>query len=326
MNTIMSEFYGDTFRWFVGVVEEVGLDVPKLGRVKVRIHGVHGSVAEVPISDLPYAQVLIPTTEPGVSGLGRNPLISVGATVFGIFLDGKSSQLPLIMGSIPTIEVPSSQQINSESPSPVFSDAIKREQGTRIPGTAGLGTGGVSGIKSAYAGGYDSFTYDASKVGSNTAIAWEFLIGTGRYSQPVVAGILGNLLVESGSGKPIDIKTTALGDSGRSIGIAQWYNGTPRQDKLREFAAKQNKPIDDLYMQLQFIDYELTNVSYYRGNELRAKKTPTDAAIHFQRYYEIPALTGSNSPVDGKPMRLHEDRRIAYAKQIYNLFTRKVVA
>ena len=322
----MTEFYGDNFRWFMGVVEEVGNDQPKLGRVKVRIFGIHGNRAEVPISDLPYAQVLIPTTEPGVSGLGRNPLLSEGATVFGLFLDGKSAQLPLVLGSIPTIEIPSVQQINSESPSPAFLDAVKREQGTKIPGKAGTGTGGQAGIRSTYAGGYDSFQYDATKVGSNTAIAWDFLMGTGKYNQAVVAGIIGNLLVESGSGSPVDIKTTALGDSGKSIGIAQWYNGTPRQQKLREFADKQGKPIDDLYVQLQYIDYELSNESYYRGNELKQKKTPTEAAIHFQRYYEIPALTGTKSPIDGKPMRLHEDRRVAYAKQIYNLFTRKVVA
>lgn len=57
-----SVFYGDKpIRWFVGTVVEKGNDEPKLGRVKVRIEGVHGP--DVSNADIPYAQVLIPTTE-----------------------------------------------------------------------------------------------------------------------------------------------------------------------------------------------------------------------------------------------------------------------
>ena len=61
-------FYGDTMRWFIGVVEEVGSDVPRLGRVKVRIHGVHADASLISVADLPYAQVLIPTP-PSVVGI-----------------------------------------------------------------------------------------------------------------------------------------------------------------------------------------------------------------------------------------------------------------
>lgn len=322
----MMDFYGDSIRWFMGVVEEAASDEPKLGRVRVRIYGVHGSRAEVPVSDLPYAQVLVPTTEPGISGLGRNPMLSEGATVFGIFLDGKNSQLPLVLGSIPVIEVPSSEQINSESNDPDFSDSIKKSQGTNIPGTPGSGTGGVAGMKSVTYAGFDGYTYDPdNKVGSNIQIAWDWFNKTGKYSHAVIAGILGNLIVESGTGSPIDISTKAKGDNGNSIGIAQWYNGTNRQEKLKEHAEKRGKDIEDLFVQLEFIDIELTTDPYYKGQELKTKKTPTEAAIHFQRNYERPAFVDSISPIDGQRMRLHEDRRIAYAKQVYNLFTRKVI-
>ena len=66
-----SVFYGDKpIRWFVGTVVEKGNDEPRLGRVKVRIEGVHGP--DVSNADIPYAQVLIPTTE------AQEHLVSVG--------------------------------------------------------------------------------------------------------------------------------------------------------------------------------------------------------------------------------------------------------
>jgi len=98
------KFYGDETRWFIGVVVDNN-DPLNLGRVKVRIHGIHSdNKEEIPDWALPWAQVLIPVTEEGTTGYGYNPYIIPTAQVFGIFLDGKSSQLPLILGSIPKIE------------------------------------------------------------------------------------------------------------------------------------------------------------------------------------------------------------------------------
>ncbi|MAE54657.1 MAG: phage tail protein, partial [Porticoccaceae bacterium] len=65
-------FYGDQTRWFVGTVVDVN-DPLKLDRVRVRIHGVHSSnTVDIPNQDLPWAQVNIPVTEDGSSGLGAN--------------------------------------------------------------------------------------------------------------------------------------------------------------------------------------------------------------------------------------------------------------
>ena len=80
----MNNFYGDQMRWWIGIVEEVGNDIPRLGRAKVRIYGIHADATEISTADLPYAQVLIPTTEGGVSGIGQNSNLIVGAQVFGI--------------------------------------------------------------------------------------------------------------------------------------------------------------------------------------------------------------------------------------------------
>lgn len=152
MSYINNKYYGDETRWFVGVVEETNTDEPRLGRVRVRIQGVHGSRDEVPVSDLPYAQVVVPTTEAGVSGIGRAPKISVGAMVFGMFLDGKTSQLPLVLGSIPRVETPSNEQIDNQSNSPLYDCAIVRNGGDPYAGTKGS-DGKTPSIKSALQSG-----------------------------------------------------------------------------------------------------------------------------------------------------------------------------
>jgi hypothetical protein len=111
LRPIQKEFYGDDNRWFFGTVINSHPPAGLEGRVKVRINGVHSpSTGDIPEKDLPWAQVLIPTTEGGISGIGRIPQIQTGAFVFGVFLDGISSQIPLVMGSLPRTEVPSSVQ------------------------------------------------------------------------------------------------------------------------------------------------------------------------------------------------------------------------
>lgn len=100
-----THFYGDDPRWFVGVVETPS-SADSLGRVRVRVYGLHtNNAADIDTYDLPLAQVMIPGTEEGTSGLGMNAQLEVGAMVFGIFLDGKASQLPFVLGSFPRIEI-----------------------------------------------------------------------------------------------------------------------------------------------------------------------------------------------------------------------------
>ena len=93
------EFYGDQTRWFVGEVVNVTDDPLKLGRVRVRAYGVYDGVEKD--EDLPWAQVVVPVTTGAHQGNGQYLGMLVGTQVFGIFLDGKNSQLPLVVGSIP---------------------------------------------------------------------------------------------------------------------------------------------------------------------------------------------------------------------------------
>lgn len=94
------EFYGDQTRWFLGTVIDI-YDPLYLGRIRVNIFGVHDEIKDV---DLPWAQTVVPITQGGTEGRGNNIGIQEGAQVFGVFLDGPSSQMPLVLGSIPRVE------------------------------------------------------------------------------------------------------------------------------------------------------------------------------------------------------------------------------
>jgi len=90
------------FIWFNGVVEDRS-DPQKLGRVRVRCVGIHTQdKAVLPTTDLPWSQVVLPTTSAGISGLGQSPSFLVeGSWVFGYFRDGNDCQEPMIIGSLP---------------------------------------------------------------------------------------------------------------------------------------------------------------------------------------------------------------------------------
>ena len=93
------EYYGDQTRWFLGRVVDVENDPLQIGRVRVKIFGVYDGVEKD--QDLPWAQIVVPTITGVHEGTGRYLGMLVGTHVFGIFLDGKDSQLPLVLGSLP---------------------------------------------------------------------------------------------------------------------------------------------------------------------------------------------------------------------------------
>jgi len=129
-------FYGDQYRWWVGQVVSVLDDPLKLGRCQVRIQGLHSP--EIPDRDLPWASVVLPTTQGGVSGTSSTAWLQPGARVVGWFLDGDASQQPIIYGSIPILE----GQVQSGGVGP-------RSNSPNNPGFSGLhGSQGNGGIPS----------------------------------------------------------------------------------------------------------------------------------------------------------------------------------
>ena len=97
-----SYFMGrDNFVWFTGVVEDRN-DPYKQGRVRVRCVGHHTpDLTILPTSELPWAHVMHPVTDPSMHGMGNSPSWLVeGGWVVGFFLDDDLQQ-PLIIGSLP---------------------------------------------------------------------------------------------------------------------------------------------------------------------------------------------------------------------------------
>ena len=90
----------DGFSWWIGVIEDVQ-DPRHIGRAKVRIFGVHTEDLNlIPTNDLPWAQAMYPVSGGGVK---TTSYFKEGAYVFGFFMDGANSQVPVIMGQVPGV-------------------------------------------------------------------------------------------------------------------------------------------------------------------------------------------------------------------------------
>ncbi len=88
-------------QFYLGIVEDRLNDPLKLGRVRVRVFGVHSELlADVPTSSLPWAIPLMPATSASLSGIGSAPTQYLeGSMVFVFFQDGDAKQQPIILGS-----------------------------------------------------------------------------------------------------------------------------------------------------------------------------------------------------------------------------------
>ena len=248
------QFYGDDTRWFVGRVISLS-DPLELGRVRVRIFGIHSdNLEDIPEGDLPWAQTIVPVTEGGSSGLGNNLGIREQAQVFGIFLDGKNSQLPIVLGSIPKIE----NEVRENN---------RREEVVKKP--AAPTASGQTNVEKA-------FNFFISEDGGN-------------FTVEQACGIIGNLLKESQTGG--DINPTALNVPEGSFGIAQWNPARAagnRLGQLKDFCRQRGYNFRELEPQLEFIKFELFAFKYLGLAKLREAETAADAARAFETY-ERPA-------------------------------------
>tara|TARA_B000000609_G_scaffold154464_1_gene144160 strand:- start:4424 stop:5305 length:882 start_codon:yes stop_codon:yes gene_type:complete len=288
-------YYGDNARWFIGVATN-NLDPLQLGRVQVRIFGIHSRrTIDIPNYSLPWATVLQPNTAGGTSGIGMMPQILPGAQVFGMFLDGETSQVPCILGVMPKIEIPSEQQ-------------LEKQQEKAIAYEIGYGPGQVD-PRLARAAGLTNIDGSTAMAVGTTRVeqAYNFFKSRG-FSDTQSAGMVGNLIAEVGPNLP---EHGPRGDGGQAAGIAQWHPG-----RRRIYEQVYGKPWQDSTFtdQLQFIVWELSNsdsesgsLNKNAGDLLRQTDTVTMAATIFDEKYE-------RSSGEAR------QQRINYAHNVYNEF------
>jgi len=300
---MLEDFYGDRFRWFVGVVKDIGDD---RSRVRVRVFGIHHTedVTKVSDGDLPWALVLYPTTGGQASSGNASHNLTPGSWVVGFFMDGIDSQQPIVIGSING----GSESVNT---SPADNTGSNNNQGsnnndtTTAPSSTQL-TGGTNVQKV-----YNYF--------------WQKLKEEGAFSgdlKSIVSAIVGNLQGESGQN--IDPQAYNANDKGApSAGIAQWRNGKGgRMIPFLKFCGintlvgKGNLP--PLEKQLDYMWHEMHTSERSAFNKLIVSTTLQDAVagmIYFERddsYQKINGVWTVNR--NGKSYQ----NKLRYARNVYN--------
>ncbi len=139
---LKSNFLGrDGFRWWIGQVapgEAQGNQANGGGwgnRCKVRILGYHPySETELSNDDLPWAQILLPTTSgDGGGGCATSTKIKPGSVVFGFFLDGDNAQIPVVVGCFGrTSDIPTGSEpyVAPFTPFTGYTSRVKKPNGT----------------------------------------------------------------------------------------------------------------------------------------------------------------------------------------------------
>ena len=231
IDSLQTNFYGDKHRWWIGVVID-NQDPLRVGRIRVRIYGIHNEDKnEVPDNALPWAQVVIPTTEDGVSGLGRQVGLKPGAQVFGVFLDGSHSQVPLVVGSMPRFE----QTVFDESVYVSNDPAVPTVEKTEYQPPNTKSTVALSGA-------------------TNAEKAYNYFISYG-FSPMHSAVIVGNLIYTSNM------------DTSNKGGIAG-YNDEKLEQDADPFCADRGLDFQTLKAQLLFFTYDLeVNGGVYAVNQ-----------------------------------------------------------
>lgn len=225
---IPTEYYGDNTRWFMGRCIDAAPPAGLEGRIRIRIFGIHSQdTNDIPQADLPWAQVMSPSHSYGVSGFGVNTMIQANALVFGIFLDGANSQLPLVLGSLPHIEYPTSVQASNRqelSVNPFAYDFDQSNSQVQDP---------------SFYGSQDTGPESAANVG-------RFFLDNGLNPKQA-ASIAGTLQAISGLNPK------------NSGGIAGYPKDSPRYYRFQTYCSrlKPSKSPDSFDVQLMYVLHEL---------------------------------------------------------------------
>jgi hypothetical protein len=240
------DFYGDKFRWFTGVVKDVGSD----SRVRVRIFGIHHTEDTTKVSDgdLPWAMVMFPTTGGQTSGGNANHGLVNGTWVVGFFADNEDSQQPIIIGVINggrgSVNSSSGGQTPSNNNSNTTTPVTPDTGGTPTDPTLAPSTTQLTGSGNPQ----KMYNFFWEKIKESGAV------GEGASLKCICAAIVGNAQGEAGAS--IDPNAS----NGNTIGIAQWLGD--RKKKLGNFCGMTSVPskgnAPPLEKQLDFLWWELT--------------------------------------------------------------------
>jgi hypothetical protein len=148
----------------------------------------------------------------------------------------------------------------------------------------------------------------ATITGDNVKDAFIYFTGQLGLTDYQAAGIIGNLMQESGGG--LDPKAQQDGSNdpypkdGVGFGIAQWTYSS-RQVPLIELAKKLGKPPTDLGVQLQYVGQELHTTYKSALHALLISTNVRDATIAIAKYYEGCAdCAGIGTPGNSENVRL----------------------
>ena len=111
------------------------------------------------------------------------------------------------------------------------------------------------------------------------------------------AGVVGNLLQESGGGIP---SWGPTGDNGTAWGSAQWRN--ERLNGLRQFAQANGMDFKSTEAQQAWMRHELTTSHAHAYDALRSAQSPEDAANAFNKLYEISADTSGRRAANARAL------------------------
>ncbi|MGH7195722.1 MAG: phage tail tip lysozyme [Candidatus Saccharimonadales bacterium] len=119
----------------------------------------------------------------------------------------------------------------------------------------------------------------ASITGNNPKDAYKFFVQNG-YTPAQAAGIVGNLMQESGGG----VSPTAHTPGNPAYGIAQWQDA--RLVAMRTFVQGEGKNPSGLSGQLDYLLHELNGSESAAAQAVKATSTPKAAAVAFEQSYE----------------------------------------
>ncbi len=130
--------------------------------------------------------------------------------------------------------------------------------------------------------GYEGFRYSDKNLRLNTGAAdliWTYLKKKG-WTDTAIAGMLGNFQQES------HLSPSLVESNGIGFGLGQW--SFERRTGLEAYAKGLDKPVNDLYMQLDYLTVEPVEGAYVRTYMKTDFSSPAEAAIAWCNNWERP--------------------------------------